>query len=296
MRRRITNEQTLMGYLFVLPVGIAFVLFTFYPLFYAFQLSLTDWNGYSPVREFVGAENYVEIFTDDRNFRNALSNTVYYTLGHVPLTMAAGLALALLVNGYVRGRSFFRTVYFLPHVTPHVAAAIVFIYILNGDWGVLNWFLAQIGLPTPNWLGDPDWAMPSVILYSVWKGMGYHMLIYLAGLQSIPNELNEAGEIDGAGRWQGFRYITWPLLTPTTFFLLTLSLISSFKVFTSVFVMTEGGPAGATSVLVYRIYQHAFQFFEMGYASAMSYVLFAIVLVLTLLQFRYGRRHVHYGD
>src|SRR5690606_37939758 len=222
----------------------------------------------------VGVENYAEILTQDRNFRRALINTAYYTAGHVPLTMAAGLGLALLVNRQFRGRSFFRTLYFLPHVTPHVAAAIVFIYILNSDWGVLNWFLSRLGLPTPNWLGSPQWAMPSVILYSIWKGMGYHMLIYLAGLQSIPGELKEAAQIDGAGRWQIFRHVTWPLLTPTTFFLLTLSIIGSFKVFTSVYIMTGGGPAGATSVLVYRIYQHAFEFFEMGYASAMAYILF----------------------
>lgn len=287
------NEQTVTGYLFVLPVTIAFLLFTFYPLLYSFRLSLTDWNGINPTYNNVGISNYLSLI-EDVEFHDSFLITVYYTVGHVPLTMAAGLIMALILNEPIRGRSFFRTLFYTPNITPFVAVSIIWLYILNPDWGLLNQFLNLFGIPGPNWLGSRAWVMPAIIIFSVWRGMGYHMIIFLAGLQSIPEELYEAAKIDGANRWQLFRSITWPLLTPTTQYLFLFSMIGSFKVFTSVYVMTEGGPAEASSVLVYRIYQFAFRFFEMGYASAMSYVLFAVVLLLTLIQFRLSRGRIHY--
>ncbi len=292
IRKKLLNEQTIIGYLFLLPMTIAFIAFTFYPVLYSFQLSLAEWSGFGP-RTSVGLSNYAKLL-GDREAREALINTIYYALGHVPLTIAAGLLAALVVNQKLRGRAILRTLFYTPSITPYVAASIVWIYVLNTDWGILNWFLHLFHLPSPDWLGSPRWAMLGVIIFTVWKGFGYHMMIFLAGLQSIPAELYEAAKIDGAGRWNLFRHITWPLLTPTTFFLLIMSIISSFKVFTSVYVMTQGGPAGSTTVLVYLIYQHAFQFFRMGYASAMSYVLFAIVLLLTFVQFRFAGRRVHY--
>jgi len=200
LKKRWLNEQTILGYLFILPILVAFGVYTVYPVISSLLISLTEWNGYAPVKEFVGVKNYVQIFHDP-NFWQALKVTVYYTVGHLPLTMGAGLFLALLVNRGLRGQAFYRTVYYLPSITPTIAASIIWIYILNGHWGILNWLLSVIGINGPNWLNDPKWSMPAVILFSAWKGSGYHMVVFLAGLQSIPATLYEAARIDGAGRW-----------------------------------------------------------------------------------------------
>lgn len=293
-KKRWFNGQTVMGYLCILPILAAFGLYTVYPVISSLLISLTEWNGYAPVKEFVGGGNYVRIAHDPK-FWQALKVTVYYTVGHLPLTMAAGLALALLVNRGLRGKAFYRTAYYLPSITPTVAASIIWVYVLNGQWGILNWLLSFVGINGPNWLNDANWSMPAVILFSVWKGSGYHMVVFLAGLQSVPQHLYEVARIDGAGRWGLFRHVTWPLLSPTTFFLFIQTIISSFKVFNSVYVMTQGGPIRSTTVIVYMIFQYAFEFFEMGYACALAYILFLIILILTIIQFRTIGQRVHYG-
>lgn len=293
LRRRWFNEQTALGYLFILPIIVAFSLYTIYPMVDAFMISLTSWNGYAPVKEFVGTRNYVRLARDPV-FWGVLKTTAYYTASHLPLTMGAGLILALLVNQKLRGRAFFRTLYYSPSITPTIAASIVWIFILNGDWGVLNWLLSLFKIHGPNWLKDPNWALPAVVLFGMWKGSGYHMVVLLAGLQTIPESLYEAARIDGAGRLALFRHVTWPLLSPTTFFLFIQTIISSFQVFNSIYVMTQGGPLKATTVMVYLIYQSAFENFEMGYACALAYALFAVIFVLTIIQFRTVGRRVHY--
>lgn len=267
-------------------------------------------------------ENYRRALADDQ-FIQVLYNTVNYVLYSVPLTMAAALAVALLLNSQVRHRGIFRTLYFLPYVTTWVAIAVVFKYIFNEQFGLVNHLLDSAGLPVFGWLSEPrgvielillglgfeldgqlhpllagpSLAMFSVIMTSVWRDTGYLMIIFLAGLQNIDQSYYEAANLDGAGRWQKFRHITWPLLTPVTFFILIVTMIGAFKVFIPMFIMTPGGtPGGTTETLVSYLYKTGFVGYrELGYASAIAYILFVIILVLTLLQNRFFGRRVHYN-
>jgi multiple sugar transport system permease protein len=231
----------------------------------------------------------------DERFGGAIVNTLYFTAASVPLTMGLGLLIALLLNNQIRARGFFRTLFYLPVVTPLVIAAIIWKWVYEVDFGLANYYLQRLGLIDEplRWLSDPTLAMPAVIVMIVWKAVGFNMIIYLAGLQAIPNEYYEAADVDGAGPWQRFRRITLPLVAPTTLFLLVLNMIGSMKSFEQLFVMTQGGPpgpGGATTTVVYWIYQQAFVYFRMGYASALAYVLFILMFALAMVQFRWFTR------
>lgn len=282
-----SNERA--GYLFILPSFVHIILFLFIPLGFSLYLSFTDWRGANwQNAPFIGLDNYA-FMMEDRRFWSALTNSAYYTLLYVPASLGVALFVAVIVNR-LRGSYFFRTLFFMPVISSWVAVSVVWITLLDPRAGILNYILSLIGLPAVNWLGEPSSAMPTVVLISVWKNMGFIMVIWLAGLQGIPQELYEAAAIDGATRLQRFRFVTLPLLTPTTFFLTVTGVIGSFQVFSPVYVITGGGPRGATDVVVHRIYLRAFEGLDFGYASAQSWLLFVIIFVLTLIQFWYRRR------
>jgi multiple sugar transport system permease protein len=291
-RQRRRLQETALAYLFLLPTLLGLALFTVGPVVAGFLISFTNWNILLPP-QWVGWDNYQALVTQDLP-RKVLWNTLYYTLLNVPLNMAVALGVALLLNQQLRWTSFYRAVYFLPVVSSTVAASLIWTWLYSPNFGPINYFLGLVGIKGPPWLGSTTWAMPAVILMSVWKGFGTNMLIFLAGLQGMPQEVQEAAMIDGANRWQRFWRITWPLLTPTTFFVLIISCIVSFQVFEQVFVMTDGGPAYATTVLGLFIYLNAFRYNNMGYAAAAAYVLFALTLAFTLAQFRFQGRWTFY--
>jgi multiple sugar transport system permease protein len=293
-RSRFDVEQTITGYALILPTVIFFLVFIVFPIAYSIWLSFLNWDGMSPDPRYIGLRNYERLFSNDR-FWNSMRVTAVYVIGLVPLRMAIALFLALLLNQKIRGLAFYRTLYFMPVVTSMVAVSMVFLWIFDPTWGIANYILNMFGLPSSQWLADPNTAMPSLILLSIWKSVGYEMVIYLAGLQGIPDVYYEAAKIDGAGRWAQLRHITWPLLAPTTFFILVTAIIGATQVFDSVFVMTQGGPLESTSVIVYFLYQEAFRFFHMGYAAAVAWVLFLVILALTLIQWKFLRRDVTIG-
>lgn len=296
-RRRISPlrlRANVEGWLFIAPVIFGVIAFQFFPIAVSIYASFTDWDGVNPAR-FVGFENFIRLFTNDEYFGLTLKNTLYYTIGHIPLTLLLALILALLCNRKMRGVTWYRTLYFTPVVTNTVAISLVWSWLYAPDVGVLNWLLSMIGISGPSWLSDQAWAMPAVILVSVWQGVGYPMVILLAGLQGIPAALYEAAEIDGAGSWHKFRHVTFPLLTPSVFFLTITQFIGSFQVFGLIFVMTQGGPAFATTVYVYYLYQNAFSWWKMGYAAAMAWILFAVIASITIVQWKLQKRWVFYG-
>jgi multiple sugar transport system permease protein len=292
--REMRREWT--AYLFNAPGLITFAVFVVYSLYTSFTLSFHEWNILEPEKPFVGLDNYREVLDDD-NFWEAVGHTLYFVLGSVPLTMVIALGLALLLNKKIRGLGIFRTAYYLPVITPLVIAAILWKWVYNADFGIANFYLMKLNIIDKplNWLGDTQLAMPAVILMNIWKGVGFNMVVYLAGLQAIPGEFYEAAEVDGAGPWQQFRRITFPLVAPTTFFLLVINTIGAMKAFDQIFVMTSGGPpgpGGATTTVVYYIYTQAFQNFRMGYASALAYTLFLLLFVVSFLQFRWYLKRV----
>ena len=279
------------AYVFLAPGLILFSVFTAFALLFAFYLTFHEWSIIQPDKPFVGLQNYRDMVHDEK-FRNSVVNTVYFTGVSVPAGMAIGLAIALLLNQPLRFRSLLRTMYFLPVVTPFVVVAIIWKWLYNGDFGLFNYYLLKTHLIHDPllWLSDKNLAMPAVILMTVWTSVGFSMVVYLAGLQSIPEELYEAARVDGAGPFARFRHITLPMLRPTTLFLLVIGIIGSFQVFTQIFVMTSGGPVDRTTTMVFYIYQSAFKFYEMGYASTLAFALFAMLLVFTALQLRLYRK------
>jgi multiple sugar transport system permease protein len=283
------------AYLFLAPTMILFGIFTVAAVIYAFYLSFHEWNILEPAKPYVGLDNYSRLLGDER-FGGAVFNTLVYTAASVPLTMGLGLLIALLLNIQIRARGFFRTLFYLPVVTPLVIAAIIWKWVYNGDFGLLNYYLIQIGVIDEPllWLADPNLAMPAVIITSVWKSVGFSMVVYLAGLQSIPEDFYDAAKVDGAVGWQRLKDITIPLLSSTTLFLAVVSVLGAFQVFTEVFIMTNGGPLGRTTTIVFHIYQTAFKFFDMGYASAMAFGMFAMMFAFTLVQLRVMRGEVEY--
>lgn len=282
-------RETAAAWSFIAPSLVLLLVFSAAPLLFAFYLSFHGWNLLEPAKPFVGLQHYIEL-AGDGLFWNAAKNTAVYAL-YVPLTMACALAVAILLNRRIRGVAILRAIFFLPYITSFVAISIVWQWMYDPNFGIFNWLLGLIGLGPFPWLNSPSTALFALIIMAVWIHIGFQMVIFLAGLQAIPNELYEAAMIDGAGPWRRFRKITLPMLKPTTFFVLVTSIIGSFQVFTFVYVMTEGGPLHATDVIVYHIYQNAWQFLRMGYASAMSWVLFAVIFAITLIQFRtLGRR------
>jgi multiple sugar transport system permease protein len=290
--RSVQRRQAVAGYLFIAPAMMIFFVFTLLPVAIALYLSLTNYDVFTRI-DWVGLQNYQDI-ADDEFFWRALVNTTTFTVWTIPLSMGIGLGLALLLNQKLRGLGIYRTIYYVPVVTSMVAVAMIWIQLFDPLYGVISNALESVGIRGIDWLGDPNLAMPSVIVVSIWKVIGWNMLIYLAGLQGIPEYLKEAAAIDGANRWQSFLRITLPLLRPTTFFIFVTSVIGAFQVFDQVYVMTGGGPANATTTLVHQIYNAAFKALDMGYAAAMSFVLFAIILVISLLSMRAIRGEVAY--
>jgi multiple sugar transport system permease protein len=281
-------------YLYLLPVLIGVVLVTGGAVLASFGLGFTSWDLIGAPK-WIGLKNFATMF-DSPLFWKVLGNTVLYVVLFVPLSVALSLGLAMLVNRKLAGITLFRTFYFFPVVTSMVAVATVWSWLYNPEFGMINHLLRSIfGVEGPQWLLDSDWAMPAIAIMSIWKGIGYNMMIFLAGLQSVPNGLHEAAIIDGASSTRRFFSITLPMLSPTTFFVLVITLIGAFQIFEQTYMMTQGGPANSTLTLGYYIYQNAFQYFRMGYATAMAYLLFALTLVVTIMQFRLQRRWVYYG-
>ncbi len=294
IRRRMSRNEkreALEGYLFVLPLLVGLIGLTLWPVIRSLMISFCQYNIMNPP-VFVGGRNYIGLFHDPL-FWQSLKVTVIYSVVSVPLGLVAGLAVALLMNQKVRGISLFRTIYYLPAVVSGVAVSLLWVWIFNPDYGLANTALKSIGIAPQQWLSSPKTALGSLIFMSLW-GVGGGMVIYLAGLQSVPGQLYEASEIDGANSLQQFRHITLPMLTPVIFYNLVMGIIGSFQVFTQAFVMTGGGPVNSTLFYVLYLYKQAFNYFHMGYASAMAWILFAIILVLTLLVFKSSSMWVYY--
>lgn len=278
---------------FLGPSAIPLLLFTVIPMIVSVWVSLHDWNLISPM-EWVGLGNYQDLLTDPKTL-GVFGHTLLYIVGYLPLVYLGGLGLAVLLNQRIPARAFFRAAYFLPVVTSWVVVALVWKWLLAPNSGLVNTVLSWFGIAGPGWWTDPAWAMPSVILASVWKDLGFIMVILLAGLQAIPEEILEAAEIDGAGPWQRFWRVTFPLLSPSTFFVVVISLINGFQVFDQVYVMTEGGPGGATQVIVGQIQQLTFKYSKAGDASALSWLLFTLILAVTVIQIRGQKKWVTYA-
>jgi len=279
------------GLLFTSPWLVGFGVFMLYPLLASLYYGFCDYSVLLPA-EFVGVDNYVEMATD-RTFWKALWNTVFYAAMVIPMGFVMALSLALLLNTNVRGLAFYRTIFFLPSLVPVVALSALWLWIYNGELGVLNHLLAKVGIDGPAWLAEPEWAKPAFAFMSVW-GIGHAMVIYLAGLQDVPKELLDAAVVDGANRWQRLWHVTLPMISPVIYFNLIMGLIGSFQVFTQAFMMTDGGPEESTLFYALHLYRQAFTDMRMGYASAMAWVLFLIILGLTLLGTRFSRQWIHY--
>lgn len=292
-------DQQWEAYLFLLPSLVGFALFVALPVVISALLSFVDWNLLTQP-EWVGIANYRQLLNRDPVFWRVLWNTIYFMVAIVPLQLALGLALAVALNQAIRGRLIYRVIYFMPVVTTIVAGAIVFQFLLNRDFGLISqaifWLGDVTGLPIqpPDFLNSTRWSKPAVVLLTLWKNTGFTMVIYLAALQGVPQELYDAAHVDGAGAWARFRNVTFPLISPTTFFLFIIQMIGAFQLFTEAYTMTRGGPAQSTSTVVYYIYQNAFEFQRMGKASAIAWFLFLFIFIFTLIQTRMQRRWVYY--
>ena len=289
-RIRMPAEANTAAWFFLAPALVLIGVFFFLPVAAALVLSVTDFDLYgiaNPANtRFIGLQNYIRLLhTPD--FWSALKNTFYFAFVGGPLTIAVALGAALLLSSkLVRFKGFFRTVYFTPFVTTLVAVAIVWRYLYHTRYGLFNYGLAHLGIGPIDWLGDPHWAMPAIILMAVWKGFGYNMLIFIAGLQAIPDELYDAAEIDGAGPFRRFFSITLPMLAPTLVFVAVITMIGYFQLFAEPYVMTQGGPLRSTTSVVLLMYEEGFRWWRMGYAAAIAFVLFVVILLATLVQFR----------
>ncbi|GJQ33657.1 MAG: sugar ABC transporter permease [Ignavibacteriaceae bacterium] len=282
------------AYIFLAPALTAIFVFFFIPVISAFVISFTDFDiyaigNYSKFR-FTGLDNYIKLF-DNPLFWKALKNTFFFVVVSGPLSIAVSLGAAILLNSkLVKFKGVFRLVYFMPVVTTLVAVSIVWRFIYHPEFGLLNYGLSFIGIDKIDWLGDPNWAMPSIIILSIWKNFGYNMIIFIAGLQNIPEELYEAAHIEGANAWQRFTKITLPMLAPTTIFITIITMIGYFQLFAEPYIMTQGGPLDSTLSIVLYMYQEGFRWWNMGYSSSIAFVLFVIILAGTLLQMWYQKR------
>ncbi len=303
MRRRlgISRRQTIWAYVFLAPAFLLFALTVFFPMVRAFQFSLYHWPLGSAPKVFVGLDNYARLLTDDALFQKALANTLYFTVATVIPTLVIALAVALLLNRPgLRGRGVFRTVYFVPVVTSLVAVAFVWRVLLEPSFGLVNGVFRLFGFHGPGWLADPAWALNGVALMTIWRDVGYYMVIFLAGLQTIPRDIYDAAEVDGASRWQTFRRITLPLLNPSIVLAAVIGVIYGLQLFTQVYIMTgspqrlAGGPSDSTTSIVLFIVQQAFRPLEMGYPSAAAIVLFGLIMLVTLVQLRLIQRRFEY--
>ncbi len=295
------RAETRWFWLFAGPAMVGFVAFNLWPMAYSLWLSFCRYEVVAPP-EFIGGQNYLYLFFHDPSFWPSVKVTLVFTAVQVPLAIVAALALALLLNQPVRGRGFWRAVYFLPSILPQAVFAVVFGYVFQADGGLLNRVLALAGLPGTAWTTSPTWALPVLVVVSLW-GFGYPMVIFLGGLQAVPRELYEAAHMDGAGTWARFRHITLPVISPVIFFNVVMGVIGALKVFDLAYAFSvaqaqpaPGGPARATLFYGLNLYQQAFGYFHMGLASALAWLLFVFILVITFVNFRVGRRWVHYGD
>jgi len=290
--RRRFKSQYLWAYLFISAPIIGFLLFGLIPMGYSVYVSFTDFNGFE-TPTFNGGGNYKKLLLDDPLVWKTIFNTFYAALG-IPINMAISLGIAMALNQRIKGISFFRTAFFLPTISSVVALTLLWKWIFNSDFGLLNQLLGYLGIVGPAWLNDEEWAMPAMIIQGVWGGLGFNMVLYLAALQGVPKSLYEAAEIDGAGSWKKFWYITIPGISPTTFFILVTSIIGALQDFPRFRIMTGGGPNFSTMTIVYYLFENAFRYMNMGYASAMAWVLGCMIMILTLINFYFARRWVHY--
>lgn len=288
------HRERLLFALLVFPNIALFFVFTYWPLFYDIRLSFARWDMLSPVKTWVGLANYRELLASP-TFLHILLNTLVFTLGSVGLTCALGLLVSLTLNQSLRGRDAVRSIVFSPVMLSGAAIGIVWVYIFDPRYGLLDSILRRLGAQSPNWLLDTHWAMAAIIIVYVWKNLGYAVVIYLAGLKAIPRELYEAAVVDGAGPLGRFAYVTLPGLSPVTFFLLLTNILASFQAFDIVKVMTDGGPIDATTTLIYYLYQEGFVGFNAGRAGVAAVLLFGMMLAVTLAQTHYGEKHVHYA-
>ena len=294
------RAQLLWFWLFAGPAVLGFACFSLWPMLYSLWLSFCRYEVVAPPA-FIGLRNYTYLLKSDPAFWPSIKVTLFFTAVQMPLSILGALGVALLLNQPVRGRGFWRSVYFLPSILPQAASAAVFVYIFQADGGLLNRVLGLVGIAGPAWNTSPTWALPVLILVSLW-GFGYPMVIFLSGLQNVPRELYEAAHIDGADAWARFRHVTLPLISPVLFFNIVMGIIGALKVFDLAYAygaaqgLEPGGPARATLFYGLNLYQQAFTYFHMGLASAMAWLLFALIVILTELNFRLGRRWVHYGD
>lgn len=286
---KLLRRNILIGWLFILPNFVGFALLTLVPVVIAFYMSFTSWNLFGQA-DWVGFDNFVRLIKD-ASFRTSVVNTLYFAALHVPLTIAVSLGLALLLNNKLRGIAFFRTAAFFPYVTSAIAIAVVWNLLLSPEYGAVNEVLRAIGIvDPPGWFTDPNWAMPAVAVVSTWRDMGYYMILFLAGLQTVPRELYEAARVDGANAWERFLNVTLPCLRPTMFFVTVMLTISSFKIFDLILVMTGGGPGQSTFVFSQFIYRKGFEENQFGYASAGAVVLFLMCLAFTIVQYTWNKR------
>jgi multiple sugar transport system permease protein len=288
LRSPLRRGDVYTGVICLLPSLAVIAVFVVFPIVFSLYLSFHKWAILTPEKPFVGLANYARMLASPE-FWECLRNTFLYTAGVVPLGAAASLGLALLLDRTVAGSGFFRTAFFLPTITSIIAISVVWLWVYDDANGLANTLLRLVGLKPVRWLTSTRTSLLSLVIMTVWKNAGYHMVVFLAGLQAIPPSLHEAALIDGASPGQRFRYVTWPLLAPTTVFVLVTNTIFTFQVFGPIYVMTGGGPVRSTSVIVYYLYQRAFEFQEMGYASAVAWVIFVILIALTVLQMRLSR-------
>ncbi|NMB26282.1 MAG: sugar ABC transporter permease [Firmicutes bacterium] len=290
-KKRFLNTLGLYGYL--VPTIIGLTIFNAGAIIASFVISFQKYDVLTPAK-WIGLENYRWLMKSDL-FKRSIVNTLQFAVGYIPLSIAVSLILAMLVNQKLKGMTVFRTIFYLPVVTSMVAVSLVWSWLFNAKYGLINYVLSWFGITGPAWLTSSEWAMWAIVIVSVWKTAGYYMVIYLAALQNIPPELYEAADIDGAVGWHKFRHITLPLISPTTFFVLIMVTIGALKIFEQVYVMTDGGPANATVTINLLIFRNAFQFLRMGRAAAMAYVLFAAIMIVTFIQFLGQKRWVYYG-
>ncbi len=290
---KMAQREELAFWLFILPWLIGFIVFSAGPIVASMGISLTEYSILQPP-VFIGLENYKQLFNDEL-FYKAVFNTVYYVGVSVPLGVTLAFLMAIALNQKLRGQTWFRTIFYLPSVVSGIAVALLWGWLLNPDFGLINYMLSFVGIQGPKWLYSTTWAMPSIILMSLW-GVGGSMVVFLAGLQGIPEHLYEAAELDGAGEWGKFWNVTVPMISPVIFFNMIVTIIFAFQIFDQVYIMTsgKGGPANATLVYVLYLYRQGFEYFKMGYASALALILFLIVLGITVFQFSVARRWVYY--
>ena len=294
-RKQRERKRTLIGYAFILPNIIGVTLFTLIPMIYSLIVSFTDWDytkGFGNF-EWIGLTNYVEMWTDEW-FTTAFINTIAFAVVVVPMTVGLALVLAVLIDKYCFAKLPIRLAMFMPYISNIVAVAIVWV-MMYSPWGPFTQMVQAFGVENPpQWLGDPNWALPAIMIMQIWSGVGYAIMIYTSAIQSLPQDVYEAAEIDGANGIQKFFYLTLHFLSPTTFFLVITTFITSFQVFAPIQIMTRGGPGSSSNVLVYYIYTSAFTFYKMGYASAMSWILFILLFIITMIQWRGQKKWVSY--